>query len=80
MYIYVYSLSLFFVGNTVTDVVEACHRVHDFDSEYHTDRLVRHKRMACWFHLFLCMYSLPALAMFAATAANTQVVESHQYE
>ena len=80
-YICIYIYMIVEVGHTFPDkkmnnVVEACshHLVQSLASKCHTDRSVRHKRMACWFNLSLCKYSLPVLVMFAATAANTQVV------
>ena len=68
-----------FPTKNMNNAVEACssivhHLAQSLASKCHTDRSVRHKRMACWFNLSLCKYSLPVLVMFAATAANTQVV------
>ena len=68
-----------FSDKKMNNAAEACSSIvhllaQSLASECHTDRSVRHKRMACWFNLSLCKYSLPALVMFAATAANTQVV------
>ena len=55
IYIYIYKY-ISFTDTKINDVVEACHLVQSSDSKCHTDRPVRHKRMACWLYLSLCKY------------------------